>query len=105
MSAICDTCAKPLPDEAIARQQEQMKPREPKEGYAILARNEAFLPLFDQPMADVRVGDIIRITLISGAVEDITAGFYCECDEDENPHYGPGNPDYDRDLERERTRG
>ena len=79
-TGICDQCSKPFPDEAIADQAEAMKPRDPREGWALLAKTEAFLPVAHRPFPDIRMGDIVEIRLIAAAVPDITAGFYCECD-------------------------
>jgi hypothetical protein len=79
VSVICDRCGKPDPSEAIARQQAQMMPRKRTEGLAVVAHRDAFQ--WRSEPADIRVGDIVRVTLIAGAVSDITAGFYCECED------------------------
>lgn len=79
---LCDVCGKPDPSEAIARQQEQMRPRQVSEGYVRIVHRDPFLAISDKhPLPDVRMGDIAYVKLVAGGVEDITAGVYCECDD------------------------
>ncbi len=68
------------------RQAEQMKPRECREGMALLARNDALAAYGSLPLPDVRIGDVVKVTLVAGAVEDMG---WCEkhgCDN--NYHLG-----------------
>lgn len=77
----CEACGKPDPSEAIAQQQEAMKPRHVVEWRAVVAKPDAFLSVLGADVPDIRMGDIVSVTLIATAVPDITAGVYCECDE------------------------
>lgn len=76
---ICETCSKPDPSEAIAQQQEAMKPRKNREGRVMVTRSDWFTSIFQYEQPDIRIGDIVRVELIAGGVPDVTAGFYCEC--------------------------
>jgi hypothetical protein len=69
----CERC-----EESARRQAEQMKPREVREGYAVVASTNAFLWRTDPP-ADIRMGDVVKIELVGSAVEDMG---WCECQEE-----------------------
>lgn len=57
-----------------ARQAEQLRPREPKEGLAMVARTDALSSYGHLPLPDVRLGDVVRVELVAAAIE---AGHWC----------------------------
>lgn len=63
---LCASCS-----EQADRQAEQMKPRTLREGVAMIAKQAAFVPVHNRPLPDVRMGDIVRVVLVAGAVEDL----------------------------------
>lgn len=79
MTAICETCGKPDASEAIAAQQEAMQPRHFPRSRVLVTNADAFSAILQYEQPDVRIGDIVKIELIAGAVPDVTADFYCEC--------------------------
>lgn len=80
MTRLCDRCGKPDPADAIADQQDAMQPRHFPPSRVMVTRADAFAAILQHEQPDIRIGDIVRIELIAGAVPDVTAGFYCECE-------------------------
>lgn len=76
---LCEACGRPDPSDAIAAQQKAMKPRTNREGRVMVTRSDWFTAIFQYEQPDIRIGDIVRVELIAGAVPDVTADFYCEC--------------------------
>jgi hypothetical protein len=69
---LCERC-----EAAADRQAAQMAPREVREGVARVLRDDS-LEFIVGPAADIRIGDIVRVQLVAGAVEDMP---WCdECD-------------------------
>lgn len=65
-------------EEAAEAQAKAMAPREIREGYAMIAHVNALLPYGSKPVPDVRLGDLVKVTLVAAAVPD--AGPCEDCD-------------------------
>ncbi len=48
-----------------------MRPRMVTEGVAVVGTRDGLLAYSTMPFPDVRIGDVVRVTLIAGAVEDM----------------------------------
>jgi len=66
----CQRC-----EEAAARQAEAMAPRKIREGYAVVLSLDALRWRNGELTPDIRVGDVVRVILVGGAVPDMP---YCE---------------------------
>ena len=72
---ICQNCIESAEAQRIA-----MEPRQVKEGWALVAMRDPFLQVAGQPLPDIRIGDIVEVRLIAGAVPDAGWCHNSECE-------------------------
>lgn len=65
-------------EEAAEAQREAMAPREVREGYAVLSHVRGLQAYGDMPFPDVRLGDVVKVSLVAAAVPDV--GWCEECE-------------------------
>ena len=63
---LCAIC-----QESAARHPDAAQLREPREGVAIIGRTDALLPCPAAVLPDVRIGDVVRVSLVAAAVPDM----------------------------------